>query len=159
VSEYFRHPIPEPLFRLHPSFGARPPWKEKRLTLSDDELPAQWRDLTLEEQDQRWDEWLQNLLLTVASSGSQRRIYADFSDKLGIDALLATSACRPASRPLGFICELTPEVGRALARTNVTDLVIAEGNEVILTASGSWDTVFLHAGDDAVLSFCRAEDG
>jgi hypothetical protein len=117
-------------------------------------LPVEWQNLDDKTEDELYDRWFNDLLGTIASRG-RSELLLDLSDNRGLPELLSLPECRPGPRPLSAICDATPEAIRAVVITNATDLVQTVDAKVYLTLVGSWDAVFLHVNDAAIVERFR----
>lgn len=141
----FPGPIPPLLHRLHPAVGARPFTPGQPA----EEPPQWWRELP----DEVWETmlfgWLRELLGAVAAR-RESKLYADFSDRRGLDELMCLAECAPGPNPASAICEATPAAIEALFGTNISRLVLTASDDVVLYAS-SWEETFLCQDDEELL--------
>lgn len=145
----YRGEIPPLLYRLHPATGVT----GVRPGQATDELPQWWRELPEDVWEEMLFDWMREVMRTVAERG-EGTLYAEFSDRLGVEELRRLPECRSGPRG-SLICDATPAALDALLRTNVSQFVQTVGGDAILYASSAWDSLFLCVEDEDLIERFR----
>ena len=113
------------------------------------ELPDWWEELPDEAWENALFDWLREVMRAVAARG-EGKLYADFSDRRGLDELLRLPECVSVPGD-SVVCDATEAAIEALLGTNISQLVQTVGADVFLYAANSWEGLFLCVEDEELL--------